>query len=932
MATIDNLTLELNADGTKAVRALTELATAMGNLKANLPTQGKLEGASKGFKALADEISKLSLSAKNLDKIKAIGTIANNLNKLNSVKTSVISSTAKGIEALSTSVSGISYESILKVEKLSKALSYLPAKVSVSGIKKVANATNAPATSGTSNAVSQSMNSASQSANMASLSLDKFWSKFQYIQSSIRSNPINLFANAESADKMATLGKNLGITAEQATALTKTLGKAGVALKGAGIAFTVVSSAISLVSNQIKKITEPFTSLLKSLYRIALYRAIRSAIKAISQALREGTQNLALYSKGLEGLDAHNANEVLSRYASAFLYVKNAIATAVMPALRALVPLVEQAMFRLVDFINVIAQVGSAFFGTDFTKAKYFWVDYADSLDDANGRAKALHHQLAQFDELNNLTAPSGGSGSDKVKDALDMFEEAKIDSKIQGFVDKIKNAFNTVKEMFAPVKKIVDKAKELFSLSWEKVSPNLKRIWDSIKKIWNQTLKPFITGFIDGFVDGFLMTDAFQNLPDVLGWISDKVADVAEAFAKWKTRIDPELMEKFGKALGVVSGWIVGLIVDSTTVGDKFKDLKDKVKKLKDYLTDLFRPELENLKNNLDALKGVVDLVIEKFWNFINPVSSLKGMVEQLKDAYKKFQDKCDDVNQKIAESDGWFKKLLDKVIEVKDWFAQNNIFSKLQGNTSDSNDKLTTLKDTIQKVKDKAVEVKDWFTNTELFKKAIENANNFKSVLETIKNILDGLKNFSANIGFNFNSTGDDGGTGAKDTVGSGSTGGGNKTDTTTKGKTETGKTGGKDLTGGRPSTGTGRTNATATGANKNATASGGNYGGYGSLEDYIKAQRGRATGGFVPRGDLFIANEMGAEMIGNIGGNTAVANNNQITEAIATATYNAMARALSENGQNVNIVVEGDGDKMFKVFQKKQTEYQRKTGLAY
>ena len=925
MATIDNLTLELTADGTKAVRALNEMATAMGNLKDKLPTQGKLEGASKGFKALADEISKLSLSAKNLDKIKAIGTIANNLNKLNDVKTSVIARTASGIDALSKSVSGLSYESILKVEKLSKALSYLPEKVSISGIKKVANASNEPATSGTSNAVSQSMNSASQSAIMASISLDKFWSKFQYIQNGVKGNPISLFADAEDSKKMEKLGESLGLSTELATSLTKELGKVGIALKGAGVAFTVVSSAISLVSNQIKKITEPFTSLLRSLYRIALYRAIRSAIKAISQALREGTQNLALYSKGLEGLDAHNANEVLSRYASAFLYVKNAIATAVMPVLRALIPLVEQAMFRLVDFINVISQVGSAFFGTDFTKAKYFWVDYADSLDNANGRAKALHHQLAQFDELNNLTAPSGGSGSDKVKDALDMFEEAKIDSKIQGFVDKIKNAFNTVKEMFAPVKKIADKAKELFSLSWEKVSPNLKRIWDSIKKIWNQTLKPFITGFIDGFVDGFLMTDAFQSLPDLLGWISDKVADVAEAFAKWKTRIDPELMEKFGKALGVVSGWIVGLIADSTTVGDRFKDFKDKVKKLKDYLADLFRPELENLKNNLDALKGVVDLVIEKFWNFINPVSSLKGMIEQLKDAYKKFQDKCDDVNQKIAESDGWFKKLLDKVIEVKDWFAQNNLFAKLQSNTSDSNDKLTTLKDTIQKVKDKAVEVKDWFTNTELFKKAIENANNFKSVLETIKNILDGLKNFSANIGFNWNSTGDDGGTGAKDTVGSGSTGGGNtggvkKTETTTKDKTETGKTGGKDLTGGRQQTG------------KTTTTTNGNYGGYGSLQEYLQAQKKKATGGFVPRGDLFIANEKTPEMIGSIGGNTAVANNNQITEAIATATYNAMARALSENGQNVNVVVEADGDRMFKVFQKKQRDWQRTTGLAY
>ena len=70
---------------------------------------------------------------------------------------------------------------------------------------------------------------------------------------------------------------------------------------------------------------------------------------------------------------------------------------------------------------------------------------------------------------------------------------------------------------------------------------------------------------------------------------------------------------------------------------------------------------------------------------------------------------------------------------------------------------------------------------------------------------------------------------------------------------------------------------------------------------------------------------------EMIGHIGGNTAVANNDQITEAIAQATYGAMSRALEENGGSMTIVVEGDGDKMFRVFQKKQREYNRQTGMS-
>ena len=54
--------------------------------------------------------------------------------------------------------------------------------------------------------------------------------------------------------------------------------------------------------------------------------------------------------------------------------------------------------------------------------------------------------------------------------------------------------------------------------------------------------------------------------------------------------------------------------------------------------------------------------------------------------------------------------------------------------------------------------------------------------------------------------------------------------------------------------------------------------------------------------------------------------------ITNAIATATYNAMSKALSENNGNVRIVVEGNEEGIFKVWQKQQRKYERATGLAY
>jgi hypothetical protein len=60
-----------------------------------------------------------------------------------------------------------------------------------------------------------------------------------------------------------------------------------------------------------------------------------------------------------------------------------------------------------------------------------------------------------------------------------------------------------------------------------------------------------------------------------------------------------------------------------------------------------------------------------------------------------------------------------------------------------------------------------------------------------------------------------------------------------------------------------------------------------------DFFKGIFGFASGGFPDAGQLFIARETGAEMVGSIGGHTAVANNDQIVEGIREGVEAAMER---------------------------------------
>lgn len=83
--------------------------------------------------------------------------------------------------------------------------------------------------------------------------------------------------------------------------------------------------------------------------------------------------------------------------------------------------------------------------------------------------------------------------------------------------------------------------------------------------------------------------------------------------------------------------------------------------------------------------------------------------------------------------------------------------------------------------------------------------------------------------------------------------------------------------------------------------------------------------ADGGMVNEGELFIAREAGAEMVGAIGNRTAVANNDQIVEAVSSGVYAAVSVAISENSNNNSqpVIVYLDGQQIYNSVQKTKSE---------
>lgn len=228
---------------------------------------------------------------------------------------------------------------------------------------------------------------------------------------------------------------------------------------------TLVIGAAKRATAPIRNLGSQFVNLAKSIGRIALYRAVRSAIKNISSATREGIQNLVRYSAAMNSTDAANANRTMSEYASTLQQVKNSIGSAVMPVLTALLPLINTISSAFITAANAINMFFQALQGKGtFTKAKKNSVDYAKSLNTASGAAKELQKTLLGFDEINRLNDKnSGGGGGASGVDYSDMFEEAQVSDKVKKIAEWTKKTIDKIKEFLTSAIGILTTALGLF-------------------------------------------------------------------------------------------------------------------------------------------------------------------------------------------------------------------------------------------------------------------------------------------------------------------------------------------------------------------------------------------------------------------------------------------------------------------------------------
>lgn len=452
---LEGLEFQIEAKSEEGTKGIDALTASLGKLKQ--ATKGGL-----GLNSKVKELNKLNEALKEFhtDKLESLGKALASLNGLG--KTQISSTIPKRLNEIAQSLHEIGLSDIERLEDLGKALRDLQ-EVGDVKIPKVTvpSAGVAPTMNGTTNAeaATSGVEQATSSVQETAHAVEQVTQKTGVLKSM--------------------LGKIGGAFSKRFSVGTGKLKELGSSMLQVGKSamrslnpINIFKKSAAGLAAKVKQTTSGLGKLFSSMSRIAMYRAIRFMFSQLTQAMKEGINNLYQYSNLMGGTFAQS----MDRLATSGQYLKNSLGAMAAPIINALAPAIDFVIDKIATLLNYINMLFARLSGASvFTAAKKNAVSYGDSLTKAGGSAakaaKEIRDATTGIDELNiimqkNDDAGGGGGGADYGS----MFEELPIDNSVSEFADKLKQAFESA-DWKALGTIIGDKVNEVIDgIDWEGV------------------------------------------------------------------------------------------------------------------------------------------------------------------------------------------------------------------------------------------------------------------------------------------------------------------------------------------------------------------------------------------------------------------------------------------------------------------------------
>lgn len=731
------------------------------------------------------------------------------------------------------------------------------------------------------------------------------------------------------AFKDALGGSSINFNDNHTTQIADTINNVKQAAGGAKQAVKNAANGIRDLAKSAGNSKKPLDTFVSSLKRIAFYRFIRSIIKAITDAFKEGLENAHDFSANIAS-EGHRFAVALDSMSTAGLTMKNQLGSAFAALLTAISPIINSIIAVITKLADAMSQLFAVFTGGTYLKAKETFQEWGETAKNGAAAAKEWKNQLLAFDEINKLNEPSnsgGGGGSNKT-DPSQMFEDTAIDgifAKIKQKVDDLKasldftalnSAFDHLKSSLLDLANIIWNALgwawenvlvplahwtiekslplsiEMFASAFDLLNTILRKLAPYMQNFYLNVIKPFAHFLGDTFLK------AGEKVNEVLDSLKKKVEN-AKSLGDFLKSLDGKETILVSIATGIlaVSAALVVLKLAKTVVSalgtafalltspsalavlaisavvaagiwlyNNWDDIKEKMSEIWDKIKAKFEEGRKELQTDIENIKAYFTGLSAK-WEGIK-----EALAEKWNSIKQKFAEGKSDLDADITNIKEFFQGLKDKWIEVKDSISAkiDELRTKFTNLKTIIEDKINSIKEFFQGLKEKWESIKESITEkvddlSERFVDVKEKVAEFctaaawffqglwNAVATPIQNIIDGI---SLIFGW------------AKSAV---------------EQLNELFKAGG----------------AMDQFAAKNESAEG-------LYAVYPGQYQGYASGGFPSEGQLFIAREAGAEMVGSIGGRTAVATNDDIVSAVSIGVANAVSSVMGSNSQPVSVRV--------------------------
>ena len=509
-ATIDTLQVKISATATDAASALQKLADALKGVRDALGKTGK-DGQTYGAK-INRNLTELekAIDKLNPDKFKKLAELSDNV--------------AVSLDKINMALKGISLDSVVKIQALSTNLrEYAEALKEVKSIR-------------------------------GSI-------KFPDVSAEIKKAEEDVSIPIKDDSATSTGGsKRVRYTADK--------------LKQMGVFSKALTKETKDAGEEIKKTTGLFGKLIKSIGRIALYRAIRSAMKTVVEAFSEGLKNAYQFSKQSESFQ--RLADTLDRIKSVTSQMINQIGAFWGEVKQFILPVVEWLVERVRAAFEWLTEFFAALNGSDI----YLQAQYVDKAwEDASDSVKKYKQQLLGLDELNNLTTQKQGNSAEDISKS---FKEMAVR-------DEWKGLHATIESLTLDIQKIVPDFDNFTSKDLENI------LTTGLLSIAGGLLAG-PPGAIVGAIGGILLTLGINKL---------KSEGETEYSKKGIYKVlKPALTSLIGGALGFKYGGATGALIGASA-GLALGLLVQKLGKIKD-VTHLSDDEKWSLiKNALVGLTG---------------------------------------------------------------------------------------------------------------------------------------------------------------------------------------------------------------------------------------------------------------------------------------------------------------------------------------